>query len=99
MFYILSLILFGLIVGILSKLLHPGDDPVGCLPTIAIGVIGSFIGGFINWVLGYNSQLLQPSGFLMSIVGGVIFCMIWRWYSLKTSSSGPKSFLTGKRLK
>jgi uncharacterized membrane protein YeaQ/YmgE (transglycosylase-associated protein family) len=99
MFYILSLLVFGFVVGILAKSLHPGDDPVGCLPTMAIGIVGSFFGGFINWILGYNSQLLQPSGFLMSIVGGVIFCMIWRWYSLKTSLSGPKSFLTGKQLK
>lgn len=99
MFSILIWIVFGLVVGIFAKILHPGDEPVGFISTLAIGVGGSFIGGVINWMLSMGNQLFQPSGFLMSILGGVICCMIWRWYSLKTSSTGPKSFFTGKHLR
>lgn len=99
MFYILGWLLFGLIVGLASKFIHPGDEPVGFIPTVGIGVGGSFIGGMLNWVLGMGSQPFQPSGFLMSILGGIVCCMAWRWYSLKTSPSGPKSFFTGKHLR
>ena len=99
MFTILIWIVFGLIVGLIAKAIHPGDEPTGCLPTIGIGVAGSFVGGGINWALGLGNTPFAPSGFLMSIVGGIICCAAWRWYALKNSSEGPKSFFTGKRLK
>jgi len=99
MFAILIWALFGFLVGILSKMIHPGEEPVGCLPTIAIGVAGSFMGGMINWLLGMGSNEFRPSGFIMSILGGVICCAIWRMYSLKTSETGPKNFFTGKNIK
>ena len=99
MISILCWILFGLVVGLCAKTIHPGDEPVGCLSTIAIGIGGSFVGGLINWLLGMGSHPLHASGLIMSILGGIICCVVWRWYSLKTASSGPKSFFTGKRLR
>jgi len=98
MFTILIWGVFGLIVGLFAKALHPGDDPLGFLPTVSIGVAGSFVGGGINWFLGMGNSNFHPSGFVMSILG-VLCCAAWRWYSLKTSETGPKSFFTGKRLK
>lgn len=97
----LSLIIwavFGLVAGVAAKLLHPGDDPVGMVPTILIGVCGSFIGGGINWALDLGRAPFEPSGLIMSIVGGVVFCCIWRFYNLKMSKDGPRSFLTGKKV-
>lgn len=99
MFLLLSWLIFGLLVGWFAKMLHPGDDPVGFLPTIGIGVAGSFIGGVVNWILGLGTAPFQTSGLLMSILGGVLFCMAWRWYKLRTSESGPKSFFTGRSLR
>jgi uncharacterized membrane protein YeaQ/YmgE (transglycosylase-associated protein family) len=90
-------IVFGFFVGLIASALHPGEEPVGCLPTIGIGIGGSFIGGAINWMLGLGNHPFHPSGFLMSIVGGIIFCMIWRWYILRTMPT-PRNFF-GKRLK
>lgn len=98
MIYLLMWSIFGLIVGLIAKFVHPGDEPVGCLPTIGIGISGSFIGGGINYVLHGGNHSFHPSGFLMSIVGGIIFCMIWRYYSLKSASTGPKNFFTGRRI-
>lgn len=99
MLSILIWIIFGLVVGSIAKLLHPGDEPVGCFPTVAIGVAGSFVGGAINWVIGMGAGNYAPAGLFMSIIGGVICCMLWRLYVLKTSPSGPKSFFTGKKLR
>lgn len=98
MIYLIMWLAFGLIVGLIAKFLHPGDEPVGCLPTIGIGVAGSFIGGAINYCIHQGNHAFHSSGFLMSIVGGIVFCMIWRYYTLKNSSSGPKNFFNGKRL-
>lgn len=98
MIYLISWILFGLIVGYVAKVLHPGEEPVGYLPTIGIGVAGTFIGGTINYLLGYGASPFQVSGLAMSILGGVLCCAAWRYYKLKTEQSGPKSFLSGKKL-
>jgi uncharacterized membrane protein YeaQ/YmgE (transglycosylase-associated protein family) len=44
---ILSWIVFGLIAGIIAKLLMPGRDPGGCIITMLLGVAGAFVGGFL----------------------------------------------------
>lgn len=81
MFWILGWLFFGLIVGLLAKALHPGEDPVGFLPTVGIGVVGSVVGGGLRWILNMGGPF-HPAGFLWSIIGGVIFCYIYRRYRL-----------------
>ena len=81
-FTVLSWIVFGLIVGLIAKLLHPGDDPVGFLPTVGIGIAGSLVGGLIQWTLRLGSGPFAPSGFIFSIIGGVIFCWAYRRYRI-----------------
>jgi uncharacterized membrane protein YeaQ/YmgE (transglycosylase-associated protein family) len=58
---------FGLVCGALARLLVPGRQPIGILMTILLGVVGSFVGGFIAYVL-MGGEPLQPSGFLMSLL-------------------------------
>ncbi len=74
MFWILGWVIFGLIIGLIAKWIHPGEEPVGFLPTMGIGIAGSFTGGAINFLLG---SAFGPAGFIMSIVGGVLFCYIY----------------------
>jgi uncharacterized membrane protein YeaQ/YmgE (transglycosylase-associated protein family) len=83
MLFILSWIIYGFIVGLLAKALHPGEDPVGFLPTVGIGVAGSYVGGFINWLLGAGTGPFSPSGILMGTLGGIICCWVYRTYRLK----------------
>jgi uncharacterized membrane protein YeaQ/YmgE (transglycosylase-associated protein family) len=94
----ISWIIFGIVVGLIAKAVHPKDEPIGMLSTIAVGMAGSFIGGFISWILDFGRHSYHPSGFFMSIIGGIIFCMFLRYYMLKTSPSGPKSFFNGKKI-
>lgn len=81
MLWLLSWIIYGLVVGLIAKSLHPGEDPVGFVPTIGIGIAGSYVGGLINFILGAGSAF-SPSGIVMGIIGGVIFCWIYRKYRL-----------------
>jgi uncharacterized membrane protein YeaQ/YmgE (transglycosylase-associated protein family) len=82
MLYIIGWMLYGVVVGCLAKALHPGDDPNGLLPTIGIGVAGSFIGGGLSWLLGMGSHPFAPAGIIMGVVGGIVFCYVYRrWLS------------------
>jgi uncharacterized membrane protein YeaQ/YmgE (transglycosylase-associated protein family) len=44
--FIIVLLIVGFIVGAIARLLMPGRDPLGILGTIALGIAGSFVGGF-----------------------------------------------------
>jgi uncharacterized membrane protein YeaQ/YmgE (transglycosylase-associated protein family) len=62
---IISWIVFGLIAGILAKLIMPGKDPGGMIVTILIGIAGAMVGGFISTFLGYG----DISGFDLRSMG------------------------------
>lgn len=75
---LLAWILFGLIVGIIAKLLMPGRDPGGCIITILLGIAGSLVGGFLGRFLGLYSENISAGGFFMSILGAVVLLVIYR---------------------
>ena len=52
MFGILGWIVYGLIVGVVAKLLMPGRDPGGFIITALLGIAGAVVGGFIGQALG-----------------------------------------------
>jgi uncharacterized membrane protein YeaQ/YmgE (transglycosylase-associated protein family) len=76
---VLSWIIMGLIVGMLAKLIMPGDDPGGMIVTILLGVAGALLGGFI----GTYFQLGDVTGFnmvslLLAIGGSLILLILYR---------------------
>ena len=73
----LSLILFGLVVGVIAKLLMPGRDPGGFILTILLGIAGALLGGFIGQSLGLY-QPGEPAGFVMAVIGSIILLLIYR---------------------
>ena len=79
--FILVLLLFGLVAGALARLLVPGRDSMGIGGTILLGIVGSFVGGFIGFLLfgsDINEGALQPSGIIGSVIGAVVALLIWR---------------------
>src|SRR4029453_10598279 len=68
---ILSWIVFGLVVGIIAKLLMPGRDPGGFIVTMLLGIAGALIGGFIGRAMGFYGPG-QSAGWIISILGAVI---------------------------
>ncbi len=68
---IITWMFFGLVIGLFARLLMPGRQSMGWLATMALGVLGSFAGGFLTYVF-RGGDPLQPSGFVMSILGAII---------------------------
>ena len=74
---ILSWIVFGLVIGIIAKLLMPGKDPGGFIVTILLGVAGALVGGFIERAMGLYTAG-QSAGWIMSILGAIILLALYR---------------------
>lgn len=74
---VLGWILFGLVVGIIAKLLMPGRDPGGLIITTLLGIVGAVIGGFLGRSLGLYGPG-EPAGFLMATLGAVVLLFIYR---------------------
>jgi uncharacterized membrane protein YeaQ/YmgE (transglycosylase-associated protein family) len=70
-------ILFGLIVGVVAKLIIPGPDPGGMIVTILLGIVGALIGGFIGRMLGWYGEG-DPVGFIMAVIGAIVVLFGYR---------------------
>jgi uncharacterized membrane protein YeaQ/YmgE (transglycosylase-associated protein family) len=78
---IITLIIVGLIAGALARLIVPGKDPMGIGATILLGIVGSFVGGFLGYLIFHkdaNQGFFQPSGLIGSIIGAIIALLIYR---------------------
>lgn len=79
--FVVVMLLFGLVAGAVARFVLPGPDPIGFFGTIAVGVIGSFVGGFLGYALfgkDIGEGALQPSGILGSIIGAILVLALWR---------------------
>ena len=85
---IISIIVVGLIAGAVARLVVPGRQNLSIPMTILLGIVGSFVGGFLGYLLfgnssgGGGSGFLQPAGIIGSIIGAIIVLLVY----LKVSS-------------
>jgi len=70
-------ILFGLIVGVIAKLLTPGREPGGFVVTTLLGIGGALLGGFLGRLMGVYPSYRSTGGFFMSILGAVIILAVY----------------------
>ena len=79
--FILYLVLVGLIAGFIARALVPGRDPMSVGATMLLGIVGSFVGGFLGYVLTHHDAqdgAFQASGIIGSIVGAIIALLVYR---------------------
>jgi uncharacterized membrane protein YeaQ/YmgE (transglycosylase-associated protein family) len=74
---VIGWIIFGLIVGVVAKMLMPGRDPGGFVVTIGIGIVGALLGGFLGRMLGLYREG-DPVGFFMAVIGSIALLWIYR---------------------
>jgi len=79
--FIVYLIVMGLVAGFIARALVPGKDAMSVGATMVLGIVGSFIGGFIGYALTHKDSTdgaFQASGIIGSVVGAVIALLIYR---------------------
>lgn len=64
LWYVVALILEGLLVGALARLILPGRDPLSIPGTIVLGLLGSFLGGVMAWLF-----IGRPAGLVFALIG------------------------------
>ena len=77
---IITMIVVGLLAGALARLLIPGKQSMSILTTLVLGVVGSFVGGFLGYLVFHKDAtdgFFQPSGLIGSVIGAVIVLLIW----------------------
>ena len=76
---ILSALIVGLIVGALARLIMPGKQSIGVIMTIVLGALGSFIGSWLTYQLGYQKSNggWEVIPFLVGIIVAVVLIAIY----------------------
>jgi uncharacterized membrane protein YeaQ/YmgE (transglycosylase-associated protein family) len=69
-------VIVGLVVGLIARALKPGDDKMGLLMTIILGIAGSLIAGYVGRALGWY-QPGQAAGWIASVIGAIILLVIY----------------------
>jgi uncharacterized membrane protein YeaQ/YmgE (transglycosylase-associated protein family) len=76
---IISLVIIGLVAGALARLAVPGKQHLSIGGTIMLGIVGSFVGGFLGYLLFHHhasSGFIQPSGIVGSVIGSIIVLLL-----------------------
>jgi uncharacterized membrane protein YeaQ/YmgE (transglycosylase-associated protein family) len=79
--FIIWLLIVGLIVGAIARLLLPGRDPIGVFGTIVVGIVGSFVGGFLENLIKHHTLSIHsfhPVGLIGSVIGALVLLLLLR---------------------
>jgi uncharacterized membrane protein YeaQ/YmgE (transglycosylase-associated protein family) len=70
----------GFVIGLIARALLPGADHLGLLATTIVGILGSFVGGYVGALIKKPAEGVKfhPAGFIMSVVGAVLLLLVWR---------------------
>ncbi len=77
--HILWYLITGFFIGLIARAIVPGNQHMGLLATTILGIVGSFIGGFIGSMIWKQPEgtKFHRAGFLLSIVGAIILIILW----------------------
>jgi uncharacterized membrane protein YeaQ/YmgE (transglycosylase-associated protein family) len=94
---LLSWAVFGLVVGAIARFLYPGRQPMSLWMTMLLGIVGSFLGGFVSWMVGFRPEegAFRGAGWIMSIVGAMV--VVWIALYAASQSKGTISTPPGGR--
>jgi uncharacterized membrane protein YeaQ/YmgE (transglycosylase-associated protein family) len=73
----LSWILFGLLAGLVARLVVPGRQRIGCIATVAVGIVGALIGGLIGQVVLHHKvrYRFDWGPFALAVIGAIVLLL------------------------
>jgi uncharacterized membrane protein YeaQ/YmgE (transglycosylase-associated protein family) len=88
---IIAWIVLGLLVGLIARAIMPGDDSIGLIATLAIGILGALIGGFIAELLGFEGlgSFFELRTWIIAIAGALVLLAIVRVVSHDRGHHNP----------
>ena len=88
----ISWAVFGLVIGLIARMLYPGRQPMGFLATMILGVVGSLLGGFLSYLFGFHPEegAFHGAGWIMSIIGALIVVWIGLYAGSRSTSTGMR---------
>ncbi|SDP76735.1 Uncharacterized membrane protein YeaQ/YmgE, transglycosylase-associated protein family [Ralstonia sp. 25mfcol4.1] len=72
----LGTVLVGLVVGLIARAIKPGDDKMGWIMTIVLGVLGALLAGYVGRAMGFY-RAGEPVGWIASIIGAIALLFIY----------------------
>ena len=73
---LLTWIIFGLIAGAIAKMIKPGNQGMGWLMTIILGIVGAFVGGWVGSMIGWGTvEDFNLKGMFLAVIGALI--VLW----------------------
>lgn len=85
MFSLLGTLIVGLIVGLIARAIKPGDDSLGWIMTILLGIAGSFLASYVGVALGWYQQG-DAAGWIASVIGAIILLALY--YLVRGKAAG-----------
>ncbi|MBC2768945.1 GlsB/YeaQ/YmgE family stress response membrane protein [Pusillimonas minor] len=73
---IITMIVVGFIVGLIARAIMPGDQKLGIIMTIILGIAGSIVAGYLGAALGFYSAG-EGGGWIGSIIGAIIVLFVY----------------------
>lgn len=70
------MIIVGLVAGLLARAIKPGNDPMGWIMTIVLGIVGAMLGGFVAGLIDINADG-GFTGLIFSVIGAIILLFIY----------------------
>jgi uncharacterized membrane protein YeaQ/YmgE (transglycosylase-associated protein family) len=90
--FIIVIAIVGLVVGLIARLLVPGRDPIGLLGTILLGIIGSFVGYYLERLVegkhvNFAHLHFHTAGIIGSVIGAIVLLLILRLTGMERGRS------------
>lgn len=84
MMSLIGTLIVGLVVGLIARAIKPGDDSMGWVMTILLGIVGSFVASYVGYGLGLYPEG-SPAGWIASILGAILVLFIYNFVRSKSA--------------